>query len=288
MIIRSPHAVYSHRRLAVGMMAGLLGAGLLAGCGSSGKNNAEPPAATSTTPTAAAPTTVPTTPAPATTLTPPPTTTLVGLVLSGSGNTFAAPTAPTTKPFSANCRSLLDPGYYGECVTVVAPTGTIAAIVEQQQQNYQSGQPITTGQERDLVYREVGHAWSLVLRRTPVATGESISEVYESDVMRDGDPKAVFVEPAANSQYGNELDVVEGNGIVTLYRQLHGGFAAVPAGGGLETYTPDPADGYDEAAIAYTGGAWKIMSLSHVSESQAQSLSSQAFFDPHEIDGTSS
>ena len=30
------------------------------------------------------------------------------------------------------------------------------------------------------------------------------------------------------------------------------------------------------------------MSLSHVSESQAQSLSSQAFFDPHEIDGTSS
>jgi hypothetical protein len=269
------------------VMAALLGAGLMAGCGSSSKNNADPPAATSTT--AVAPTTTPTTAASTTIVaTTPPTTTLIGLVLSGSGNTFTAPSEPTTKPIGANCRSLFDPGFYGNCVTVVAPSGTIAALVEQQQQNYQSGQPITTGQERDLVYREVDHAWSLVLRRTPVAAGESMCELYESDIMRDADPKAVFVEPAANSQYANELDVVEGSGIVTLYRQLHGGFAAVPAAGGLDTYTPDPVDGYDEADIAYSGGAWKITGLSHVSDSQAQSLSAQAFFDPHAISGTDS
>jgi hypothetical protein len=98
--------------------------------------------------------------------------------------------------------------------------------------------------------------------------------------MRDGDPKAVFVTPAPNGEFGNELDVVDTSGSVTLVRQLHGGFADVASGGGLQTYVPDPAGGYDEAVIDYRNGAWRIVSVTTVSQSQAQAENAEPFYDP--------
>jgi hypothetical protein len=307
--MRTPRPTRHHR--ALGVVGAVLAAGSLAACGSSGSGTAAgttattgPPTAT-TVPTTAAGTTVPTLPpttvapttaapttvtpttappttAPATTAPPataPPATSVVGLTLTGAGNTFTAPASPTTVAYNPACNSLFDPGYTGECVIVASPSGTIAALVEVPQQA--NGGAPAAGSERDLVYREVGNTWSLVLRRTPVSVGSyEETKVYESDIMRDGDPKAVFVEPSANPQYANEIDVVEASGVVTLYRQMHGGFATVPASGGLDTYVPDPAGGYDEATIAYTNGAWTITAASQVSQSQAQSLDSQAFYDP--------
>jgi hypothetical protein len=282
----------------------------LAGCGSSSKTSA--PSSTSsssvpapsttaaattaptstttvaptTTATTTAPTTTATTVAPTTASTAPPTTTLIGLALNGTGNTFTPPAAPTTVGYNSDCQTLIDPGFYGQCVIVTAPSGTVAGIVEQQQRTYQAGQPIVPGQERDLVYREVNNDWSLVLRRTPTASGEATSQVYGSDILRDGDPKLVFVEPAPNSSYADELDVVEGSGAVTLYRQLNGGFATVPTGGGLQTYVPDPVNGYDEATIGYSNGAWRITATSVVSQSQAQALENGAFYDPQATEAT--
>jgi hypothetical protein len=257
-----------------------LAVGLLAGACSSSK-----PAASSTTtsgvPTTTVPVTSTSTPAVATTApTTPPTTTVVGLVLTGVGTTLTPPSAPTAKPYSTSCNTLVDPGFYGECLTVTAPGGTIAAIVEQQKETYQQGQPIVTGQERDLVYRLVGGQYLLVLRRVPVASGESETRLYSSDIMRDGDPKAVFVTPAPNGNYANELDVVDTTGSVTLYRQLHGGFADVATGGGLQTYLPDPQGGYYETVIRYQSGAWRIVSNTTVSQSQAQAENAEPFYDP--------
>lgn len=175
----------------------------------------------------AATTTAPTTP---------PTTTVVGLVVDGNGTSLTPPSAPTVMAYNADCNKLVAPGFYGQCLTVTAPGGT---IVEQQKE----ASPSFTGQERDLVYRFVNNQYSLVLRRIPEANGESETRLFASDIMRDGDSKAVFVTPPPNGEFANELDVVDTNGVVTLYRQLHGGFADIVTGGGLETYLPDPSGG---------------------------------------------
>lgn len=201
------------------------------------------------------------------------------MVLSGVGSTFTPPLTPTVKPYNSDCRTLLDPGYYGQCITVVAPTGTIAAIVEVQKATSQAA-AAAPSQERDLVYRRQGSSWNLVLRRTYLTNSGIGTLLYESDVQRDGDPKAVFVRTAPNPRYGNELDLVEGSGKVTLYRQLHGGFAVVPPGGGLETFVPASSGGYHEALIKYLRGAWRILSVSHVTGSQARAESSGPFNDP--------
>ncbi len=233
-----------------------------------------------TAPTTVAP--VPSTSVPATTTAPttPPTTTVVGLVVNGGGTTLTPPAAATVKAYSADCRTLLDSGFYGSCITVTAGSGTIVAIVEQQRQDYQPGQPITSGQELDLVYLRQGSQYALILRRVPVANGEAETRLYASDIMRDGDRKAVFITPAPNASFGNELDVVEASGAVTLFRQLHGGFADVAPSGGLQTYLPDARGGYDATVIAYRQGAWRIISDSLVSQSQAQAENAQPFFDP--------
>jgi len=253
---------------------------VLAGGGGKGASSAGHP-----TSTGLVATTAPQAPSSAPTTTPVPTSSTsvpsaVGLVVNGSGNTFTSPSAPTVVPFSADCRALVDPGFFGQCLTVSAPTGTIAAIVEQQRRDYQPGQPIAAGQERDLVYRRQGATYALVLRRTPEPNGSGETRLYESDVNRDGDPKAVFVTPAPNARYGTELDLVEGSGVVTLYRQLHGGFAGVAAGGGLDSFVPDPSQGYDEAVIRFGSGAWRIVSDARVSDSQAQAQNAQPFNDP--------
>jgi hypothetical protein len=266
-----------HSLAGIGLV--VVGALLVAGCGSSKKSAAPPTTTTSVaaTTTSGPPPAPPTSPPAPTT---PPTTTVVGLVLTGAGTTFTAPSAPTVVAYNSNCNTLIDPGFYGSCLTVTSASGTLAAIVEQQKETYQQGQPIVTGQERDLVYRLVGNQYSLILRRIPVASGEAETRLFASDIMRDGDSKAIFVTPAPNGEFGNELDVVDTSGSVTLVRQLHGGFADVASGGGLQTYVPDPAGGYDEAVIDYRNGAWRIVSVTTVSQSQAQAENAEPFYDP--------
>jgi hypothetical protein len=154
--------------------------------------------------------------------------------------------------------------------------------VEHRSRHYRPGAPITTGQERDLVYRQVGQTWTLMLRRIPQAAGQGISQLYVSDVMRDRNSVAVFVEPSVASAYGDEIDLVAGTGKVTLYRQLDDGFAVVGASGGLTTYIPDPAGGYGATSLRYVAalGGWKVGALSRITDSQAKELASQAFVDP--------
>jgi len=267
-----------------GTVGGLVAAtAVLSGCGSSNHNSAPPSSVPTTTVAAPAPTSpsssTTTTTVPAT----PSTTSLIGLALGPSGTTLVPPDAPTAFPYTPNCRSLIDPGFYGSCVVVTAPSGTIAAISERQS-DQQAGSSVTPTQERDLVYHRVGSAWHLALRRVTTSTGYApTSDLWQSDIDRDGDPKAVFVTPAPNSQFGNELDVVEATGAVTLYRQLHGGFATIASGGGLETYVPATPTGYDEAVINYSAGAWRITSVTQVSQAQAQAESDQPFYDPQGV-----
>jgi hypothetical protein len=187
-----------------------------------------------------------------------------------------------TRTFSADCQTLIDTGFAGTCAVVKTPTGTIAAVVEHRSRHYRAGAPITVGQERDRVYRQVGQTWTLVLRRIPEAAGQGISQLYISDVMRNHNSVAVFVEPSVASRYGDEIDLVAGTGKVTLYRQLDDGFAVVRPTGGLTTYIPDPAGGYGATTLqdAPALGGWKVEALSHITDSQAKDLASQAFVDP--------
>ncbi|HWE54632.1 MAG TPA: hypothetical protein VG435_03930 [Acidimicrobiales bacterium] len=205
------------------------------------------------------------------------------MTLTGQGATLTRPGAPTSRGDTSNCRMLIDPGFYGSCRVISAPSGSIAAIVEQQQLtnggNQGGASPL---QERDLVYRHVGSTWSLVLRRASTSTAGAESQLWQSDVNRDGDPKAVFVRPAPNEMYGEEIDVVEASGSVTLYRQLQGGFATIAPGGGLETFVPDSA-GYLETVIRFSGGAWRIASVAQVSQSQAQANGEGPFTDPQGV-----
>ena len=57
---------------------------------------------------------------------------VIGLALSGTGTGFAPPASPTDKPYSPDCHALIDPGFTGKCVVTVAPTGTIAGVVERE------------------------------------------------------------------------------------------------------------------------------------------------------------
>lgn len=261
-------------------LAGVVAAALiLSACGSSGtkKTAPAPTTAASTTTTASPPTSAATTTtAPTTAPAPPPPKSAVGLVVDGQGATLAPPASPTTDAFNANCHALVDAGFSGSCVTVTSPGGTIAAIVETRET---PGQTSTAPAERDLVYRQVGNTYSLRLRRVTAAS--STTTLYASDVNRDGDPKAVFVTPAPNSQFGNELDVVDTGGAVTLLRQLHGGFATIGLGGGLKSFVPGSTSGYDEAVIRYSSGVWRIVSTAMVSQSQATAESSGPFTDPN-------
>ena len=209
----------------------------------------------------------------------PTTTSVIGLALSGQGSTLTPPSAPTTKPYSADCKTLFDKDWEGDCLFITSESGAIAALVEWVEPTYNStGQGTGPTPERDLVYRHVGSTWNLALRRTESVT--SYAELWRSDVNRDSDPKAVFVVPAPNTQFGEELDVVDASGQVTLQRQLQGGFATIATGGGLETFVPD-SSGYTQTVIRYTSGAWRIASVAQQSQSQAEPQGgTQPFTDP--------
>ena len=228
---------------------------------------------------------------------------VIGLGLSGTGTSFVAPASPTDKPYSPDCHVLMDPGFKGKCVVTVAPTGTIAGVVETKASRPIEGRgrpgkgmlgrarakAATTrsapgAQERDLVWRREGATWGLVLVHVFENLGLP-SLVWADDIERDHDPKLVFVTPSARTGFGSELDLVEGTGDVVLYRFLGQGFANVPPAGGLVTYVPGwteqhgAANAYDQTLIGYSSGSWRVFSEQYVPDSSALRQHRGAFWD---------
>ncbi len=240
---------------------------------------------------------------------------VIGLALSGTGTTLQPPTSPTIKPYSRYCHALIDPGFSGKCVVVVAPSGTIAGVVEVETVPPQPGaghappatstdkpstkdkpptdkpptaRPGPGAQERDLVWRRDANSWSLALVRVFHDPGLP-SLVWADDIERDHDPKLVFVTPSVRSGFGSELDLVEATGDVVLYRFLGQGFADVPAGGGLVTYVPGwteqhgPEDAYDQTLIGYSSRAWRVFSEQYVPDGSALLQHRGAFWDSQAV-----
>jgi hypothetical protein len=221
---------------------------------------------------------------------------VIGLALSGVGSSLKPPTSPTDKPYNSDCHALIDPGFSGKCVVAVAPTGTVAGVVEQETAVLAPRSASKTAksgpgpQERDLVWHRVGKSWALALVHVFQNPGLP-SLVWADDIERDHDPKLVFVMPSGRVGFGTELDLVEGTGAVTLYRSLGEGFADVPAAGGLVTYVPGwteqdgPEDAYDQTLIGYSSGAWRVFSEQYVPDAAALRQHRGAFWDSRAVAG---
>ena len=192
---------------------------------------------------------------------PSPSTGVIGLALSGLDTHLLPPTKPSYKPYSTDCHKLLDPAFTGKCVTATSSMGTVAGVVEVEHGAF-------GGQERDLVWHRRGDRWWLAL--VHVFNNPGLPTMLWRTDLRQGHPDLVFVMPTALRGFGSELDVIEGNGAVSLYRFLGQGFADVPEPGYLVTYVPGsteakPADGYfDQLLIRYLGGAWRAVSQQYV------------------------
>lgn len=216
-------------------------------------------------------------------------------MLSGVGATLTPPTNPSYKPYTTNCHQLIDPAFTGTCAVAKSPLGTVAGIVEEETAALSQGatRSSATGgpgaQERDLVWRREGARWELALRRVfPKNTGLP-SLLWADDVTRDRSTELVFVTPTDRAGFGNELDLVEGNGQVTLYRFLGQGFVDVPARGGLVTYVPGwteqdgPFSGYDQVLIGYSAGSWRVFSEQYVPVAAALDQHHGAFWDSQAV-----
>lgn len=192
---------------------------------------------------------------------PAPSTGVIGLRLSGLDSHLVPPLAPTDKPYSTDCHELVDRSFIGKCVTATSSAGSVAGVVE-------VGPGALGHQERDLVWHRQGSHWSLAL--VHVFENPGLPTLLWRVDLRSGRPELVFVMPTDISGFGTELDVVEGNGQVSLYRFLGQGFANVPMPGDLVTYVPGateakPADDYfDQLLIRYTDGAWRVISQQYV------------------------
>jgi hypothetical protein len=216
---------------------------------------------------------------------------VVGLVLSGAGATLHPPTGPASQAYIPQCQRLIDAGFTGKCVVATSAAGTVAGIVEEETATEQSpsGSPHSAGtngvQERDLVWRRKGARWVLALRRVFPANTGLPSLLWADDVARNGDVDLVFITPTDRAGFGNELDLVAGNGHVTLYRYLGQGFAAVPAAGGVVTYVPGwteqngPFSAYDQVLIGYSGSSWRVFSEQYVPIAEALDQHKGAFWD---------
>jgi hypothetical protein len=216
---------------------------------------------------------------------------VVGLVLSGAGATLVQPSGPASQPYSPDCDSLVDPGFAGKCVVATGALGTVAGIVEEETAtgHSPSGSPHSEGtagvQERDLVWRRKGARWVLALRRLFPANTGLPSLLWADAVARNGDVDLVFVTPTDRAGFGNELDLVTGNGRVGLYRYLGQGFAVAPTAGGVVTYVPGwteengPFSAYDQVLIGYSGGSWQVYSEQYVPIAAALDQHRGAFWD---------
>ena len=225
---------------------------------------------------------------------------MVGLVLSGAGASLVPPSGPSSKAYTPQCERLIDPGFAGKCVVAASAFGTVAGIVEQETATAPSngapsnggdpGSVGTTGvQERDLVWRRDADRWVLALRRVFTANTGLPSLLWADDVARDGDVDLVFVTPTDRAGFGHELDLVAGNGQVTLYRYLGQGFAEVPAAGGVVAYVPGwteqngPSSAYDQVLIGYSGSSWRVFSEQYVPIAAALDQHKGAFWDSRAV-----
>lgn len=222
---------------------------------------------------------------------PGPSTGLFRLTLTGAGSHFKAPSSPTNKPYSPNCQALMDPAFAGTCTVASGAGGTVAGVVEEEKAELNT-------QERDLVWRRSGSYWSLALVHvvemcrkglTCTASPGLPTLLWRDDVARDGRPDLVFVLPTDRPGYGNELDVVDEAGKVTLVRYLGQGFVDVPPGGGIVTYVPGateatPADGFfDQTLIGYSAGRWRVFSEQYVPYAAPLAQHRGAFSDPRAV-----
>jgi len=216
---------------------------------------------------------------------------VVGLVLSGADATLVPPSGSASQTYTPECHRLVDPGFSGKCVVATSALGTVAGIVEEETATGQSpsGSPHNAGttgvQERDLVWRRKGARWVLALRRLfPVNTGLP-SLLWADDVARNGDAELVFVTPTDRAGFGNELDLVAGNGQVTLYRYLGEGFADGPTAGAIVTYVPGwteengPFSSYDQVLIGYSAASWRVFSEQYVPVAAALAQHHGVFWD---------
>jgi hypothetical protein len=220
---------------------------------------------------------------------------VVGLVLSGAGASLVPPSGPSSKAYTPECEPLIDPGFAAKCVVATSAFGTVAGIVEQETATSPSngGNPGSAGtagvQERDLVWRREGDRWVLALRRLFTANTGLPSLLWADDVERDGEVDLVFVTPTDRAGFGHELDLVAGNGHVTLYRYLGQGFAQVPAAGGIVAYVPGwteqngPSSAYDQVLIGYSSGSWRVFSEQYVPIAAALDQHKGAFWDSQAV-----
>lgn len=283
--------------VALAAAAALVGAGS-AGCGhssplSSSTSLGSGPVATAGTGTGGSPSTtfaIPPVPAP--------TKSLFGLTLSGVGSHFHPPTSPTFNPYSPDCHALVDPAFAGKCVIASGPAGTVAGVVEEEA----GGLDTQQRQERDLVWHRHGAQWVLALVHVTEVCLDAVAcgtvpglptLLWRDDVDRDHDPKLVFVLPTDRTGYGSELDLVEGTGRVSLVRFMGGGFAVVPAAGGLVTYVPGaseakPADAYfDQTLIGFADAHWHVFLEQYVPYAAALAQHKGVFSDPRAIPASS-
>jgi len=220
---------------------------------------------------------------------------VVGLVLSGAGATLVPPSGPTSQIYTPDCRQLVDPGFSGKCVVATSAVGTVAGIVEEETATRQSpsGSPNSAGntaaQERDLVWRRKADRWVLALRRLFPANTGLPSLLWADDIARNGDAELVFVTSTDRAGFGSELDIVAGNGQVTLYRYLGQGFAEVPTAGGIVTYVPGwteqngPFSAYDQVLIGHSDGSWRVFSEQYVPVAAALAQHHGAFWDARAV-----
>jgi hypothetical protein len=219
------------------------------------------------------------TPAPSATTVPPPAAdrSVIGIPLSGYGARLVPPTGPTDRAYNADCHKLIDPAFTGKCVVASSRAGSVAGVVEVEHGAY-------GGQERDLVWRRRGDRWGLALVHVFENPGLP-TQLWRYD-LRPGRSELIFVMPTALPGFGSELDVVEGNGAVSLYRFLGEGFADVPRAGDLVTYVPGatearPADGYfDQLLIGWLKGSWRVVAQQFVPFAAAMTQHHGAFWAP--------
>ncbi|HTV11617.1 MAG TPA: hypothetical protein VME20_07115 [Acidimicrobiales bacterium] len=217
----------------------------------------------------------------------------LGEQLTGVGAHLRPPLEPSSQPYTSNCQQLVDPAFTGKCVLAATPEGTVAGIVE-----LESAVNGKLQQERDLVWRRAGRRWQLAdvhvtevcLSATACGASPGLPALlWRDDLSRDGDAELVFVLPSDRAGFGSELDVVAGDGEVTLYRYLGGGFAVVPASGGLVTYVPgaseaNPADAYfDQVFIQSVRGQWRLISDQYVPFTAALAQHRGSFYDPEAV-----
>ena len=206
---------------------------------------------------------------------------VVGLVLSGRGASLYPPLSPTDKAYKPDCHLLIDPGFTGRCALAAGAQGTVAGVVEEETAALEgrartgpAGARVQEVQERDLVWRHRGRSWALVLRRVFNSAGVP-TRLWVGDVQAARSPDLVFVTPSDGAGFGNELDVVDGVGTVSLYRFLGEGFVVAPGPGELVAYVPGwteqrPVKGaYDQTLIGYSSGSWRVVSQQYVPDAAA-------------------